>query len=59
MGGCYIDKQLCQVYTCGGGVAIIGSSANVTFTSDDPGAMFNCKLNGKRISPCKHMTTAS
>ena len=59
MGGCYIDKQFCQVYTCGGGVAIIGSSANVTFTSDDPGAMFNCKLNGKRISPCKHMTTAS
>ena len=44
---------------CGDGVAIIGSSANVTFTSDDPGAVFNCKLNGKKIIPCKYMISYS
>ena len=50
----FIDKKFCQVYECSGGVIVDGNSANLTFTSDDdPGTTFKCKLNGRRIRPCK------
>jgi len=42
------------VYECSDGVVISGNSVNVTFTSDDLGATFICKLNGKRIHSCMY-----
>ena len=40
------------MYKCGDGKAISGSSANITFTIDDPDAILKCTLNGKEIHPC-------
>ena len=49
----FIDSKFCRVYECSGGVVVNGNTAMATFTSDDPGATFKCKLNGKRIRRCK------
>lgn len=49
----FIDSKFCRVYECSGGVVVNGNTAMATFTSDDPGARFKCKLNGKRIRRCK------
>jgi len=49
-----VDSRRCQIYTCGDGVIVSGTSANLHFTSDDPGATFTCRLNGKILTPCKH-----
>ena len=50
-----LDRKLCQLYQCGDPV-ISGNSANVTFTSDDPDATFRCRLNGRRIRQCMHIS---
>lgn len=51
---CYhVDSRFCQVYECSNGVVVNGNSATAAFTSDDPGAMFKCKLNGRKIRQCK------
>jgi len=46
----------CQVYTCGDGVTVSGTSANLHFISDDPDATFMCRLNGRSIGECKSIT---
>lgn len=43
------------MYVCGDRAVIHGSSANVTFLCDDPGATFACKLNGRNIRQCKYV----
>ena len=42
------------MYICGDGVSVNGDSAMVNFLCDDPDATFNCRLNGRRVRPCKY-----
>ena len=44
----------CQVYTCGDGVTVSGTSANLHFISDDPDATFTCRLNSKKLNSCEN-----
>ena len=48
----HVDRKFCQVYMCTDDVVTNDDSANITFTSDDPGASFKCILNERRIRPC-------